>query len=100
VPVQAQVGHQSLQLRVLVSQLTELAQFAQPESGIPLLLQIERLLADAVLATDFHHAVPRLRFPQYPQDLLFAMSSLRHLAVLLPLAENHDRPLSLNFQMA
>ena len=45
VSVQAQVRHQSLQLRVLVPQLTELPQFAQSKTGILLLPQIERLLA-------------------------------------------------------
>jgi hypothetical protein len=32
----------------------------------------------AVLAADLDHRLPRLRFPQYPQDFFFAVSALPH----------------------
>ena len=81
--VQAQVRHQALQLRVLIAQLSQLAQLLQSHPRILLLPQVKRLLTDPMLAADFHHRVPRLRLPQHSQNLLFAVSSLRHLQALL-----------------
>src|ERR1700722_10251709 len=42
---------------------------------------------------DLHHRVPRLRLPQHPQNLLFAVSSLAHTGSPLLLPENHNRPI-------
>jgi hypothetical protein len=64
-------------------------QTTQP-SVLPL-PQVKRLLADPVPAADLHHRVPRLCFPQHPQNRLFAVSSLRHLSVPLSSEENHDK---------
>src|ERR1700704_1693585 len=100
VPVQAQIRHQALQLRVLIAQLPQLAQLLQSQPRILLLPQVKRLLADPMLAADLDYRVPRLRLPQHPQNLLFAVSSLRHLQALLSCPENHAWLRSLNFTAA
>jgi hypothetical protein len=76
--IQAQIRHQTLQLRVLLAQLPQLPQLVQPKTRVLLLPQVKRLLADPMLAADLHHHVARLRLTQYPQNLLFTVSALTH----------------------
>src|SRR5271170_6804216 len=72
-----------LELGVLLAQLPELTQFAQPQSRILLLPDVVRRLADAVLAANVGHPGAALRLSQCPQNMLLRMSLLRHLRVLL-----------------
>src|SRR5258705_11978688 len=53
-----------------------------------------------MLAADLDHRVPRLRLPQQPQNLLFAVPrfAISMLSSLVP--ENHVRLRSLNFTAA
>jgi hypothetical protein len=46
---------------------------------ITLLSHVEGRFADPMLAADLGHPGAALRLPQWPQDLLFRMSLLRHL---------------------
>ena len=87
VTVQREIRDQVLEFRVLLAQLPELAQFAQPQSRILLLPNVERGFADPVFAADVAHSAAALRLAQGPQDLLFRMSLLRHLRVLLVFAQ-------------
>jgi hypothetical protein len=50
VTVQREIRDQVLEFRVLLAQLPELAQFAQPQSRILLLPNVERGFADPVFA--------------------------------------------------
>lgn len=43
----------------------------------------KRLLADAMLAANLYYRVPRLRCPQHPQNLPFAVPTLPHIQALL-----------------
>src|SRR5271154_2481909 len=76
-----------LELGVLLAQLSELTQFAQSQSRILLLPDVVRRLADPMLAADVGHPGAALRLSQCPQDLFFRMSLLRHLRVLLVIAQ-------------
>jgi hypothetical protein len=49
VAVQREIGHQPLQLTVLLTQLPQFPQLAQTQSGILLLPQVKRLLADRLI---------------------------------------------------
>src|ERR1700730_11894325 len=85
--VQREIRDQVLKLRVLLTQLPELAQLALAQSRILLLPNVERRFADPVLAADVGHSATAFRLAQCPQDLLFRMSLLSHPRVLLVLAQ-------------
>src|SRR3954470_19321351 len=51
-----------------------------------------------MLAADFNHCLARLCLPKHPQNLLFAMTFLRHLPALLFLSREPRRPRTLNLQ--
>jgi hypothetical protein len=53
--IEREIRHQPLQLRVLFAQLSEFAQFAQPQPGVFPFPRIERLFGDAHLPADLHH---------------------------------------------
>jgi hypothetical protein len=89
VPVQTQIGHQALQLAVLITELPQLSQFVQPEPRILLLPKINALLTDAMLAANLDHGRPGFSFPKRPQNLLFSVPSLAHPDCLLVSSDNH-----------
>ncbi len=89
-PIEREIGHQPLQLRVFFPQLSQLTQLAQSESRILSLPQVERLLTDADLPADVHHSRPALRLPQGGQNLFLGMfTSSCHRRVLLLGKEDH-----------
>ena len=84
VPIQREIRHQAFEFGVLFAQLSQLAQFAQPELGVVPFPHVERLLTDAHLTTHCRDCRPTLRLPQGGQDLLVGMPSLScHRRVLL-----------------
>src|SRR6202035_702821 len=56
VAVQREIRDQVLKLRVLLAQLPELAQLAQPQPRVLLLPNVERGFADPVFAADVGHS--------------------------------------------
>lgn len=76
--VQAQVGHQLLELPVLLLELTQPAQLGDPHAAEPLLPPVEDGLADAHLAHDVAHGGARLLLPQGEGDLLLGELRLPH----------------------
>jgi len=98
VPIEAEVGHQPLQLVVLFPKLPQLPQFVQTKTRILLLPQIEALLADSMFTADLDHCRSCFCLPQYPQNLLFRVSSLAHPRLLLVPSRQSRRPRTLNFE--
>lgn len=78
-----EVAPRKLQLVVLFAQLAQFTQFAQAKACILLLAQTRALPADPMPAAEFHDCLAPLCLPQNPQNLLFAMTHLRHLPALL-----------------
>jgi len=68
--VERQIGHQALQLRVLLLQLRQLPGLAGFKPPIDLLPAIEGLFRDADLADQVRHRRTNFRFLQYRNDLL------------------------------
>ena len=73
--IQREIRHQPFQLGIFLSQLPELAQFAQPEPRVLTLPHVERLLADAHRAIDFSNRRSTPGLAQGGQNLLLRMSS-------------------------
>jgi hypothetical protein len=65
-PLQREIRDQVLKLRVLLTQLPELAQLAQAQSRLLLLPNVERGFADPVFAADVGHPGAALRLAQRP----------------------------------
>src|SRR5581483_2054790 len=84
VAIQREVGHQALELAVLLAQLPRLA---QPKPRVLLLPDVKPGLADPVLATDVAHLRPRFRLAQRPQNPLLTAALLRHSHALLILLQ-------------
>ena len=78
VAVEAQIRHQPLEFAILLAELPELPEFAQPQAGVFLLPHVERLLADGVFATHGDGRLAGLHLPEDPENLLFAASFLGH----------------------
>src|SRR4029077_11830559 len=77
-------------LRVFLAELPEFPQFTEAQPRILAFPHVERLLADAHIATDFRNRRPALRLPQGSQDLFLGMpSSSCHRRVLLLGKEDH-----------
>ena len=74
-PIQREIGHQSFELRVFLAELPEFPQFTEAQPRIFAFPHVERLFADAHIATDFRNRRPTLRVPQSGQDLFLGMPS-------------------------
>src|SRR3954464_12629460 len=72
------IGHQTLELGVLLAQLPQLSHLQRPEVRVALLPHVERRFADAHLSAHIVHWLARFRMLQGKQDLLFAMSRSLH----------------------
>ena len=70
VPIERQIGHQSLQSGVLVPQLPELTNLEKPQVAIALLPDVEGRLADPHLPTHVPHRLSRGGLLEGKQDLL------------------------------
>src|SRR5690606_5582070 len=81
--VERQISNQPLQLRVLLAQLSQLAQLRRPQVRVLLLPDVERRLADAHLAADIGHRRATLRLPQRIGDLLVRVPRALHRPLLL-----------------
>jgi hypothetical protein len=80
-----EIGHQPFELRVFLAELPEFPQFTEAQPRILAFPHVERLLADAHIATDFRNRRPALRLPQRSEHLFLGMStSSCHRWVLLP----------------
>src|SRR3984893_5828789 len=73
--VQREIRDQVLKLRVLLTQLPELAQLAQAQSRILLLPNVERGFADPVFPADVGHSAAALRLAQGPYSALPSVPS-------------------------
>ena len=83
--VQRQVRHQPLQPRILVAQLANLPQFAQPQLAVLLLPDVERRLRNPELPANIPDRRPTIRLPQRVRDLLLAPTLSRNDEDCLPL---------------
>ena len=81
-PIEREVRHDLLQLRILVAQRPQLAQLLQAEAGELLFPAVERLLADPEPATDLGDFLAARDLVQGVDDLLVA-ASLRGICRLL-----------------
>ena len=81
--MQAQIGHDLLELAVFFLQLAKAAQFGRTDTAVTLLPNVEGRLADAHLATDLLDTGTQLSFSEGKGDSLLGEFAFLH-DMLLP----------------
>lgn len=78
VPIERQIRHQPLQLRVLIAHLSQLSQLAQTHTGVLPLPDVTHLLADPQLPADLCDLLSAFGWPECLQNLLFCVALPRY----------------------
>ena len=89
--VQAQVGHQSLELIVLFFELPQSAQLRWAQAAVPLASLVERRIADAQLAADLIDLRAQLHLLEGIGNLLLSDSALLHNMIPFSISEKSCR---------
>src|SRR5580698_3121591 len=76
--VEAEVGDQSLQPRILFAELLDLLRLAHVQTSVLRLPGVDRVLGHTVLASQILHRSPRLHLLQRSNDLRLAVLALAH----------------------
>ncbi len=100
--IKREIRHQAFKFGILLTELPQLPQRAQPQSFLLSLPHVKPLLADSHRPTDLGYGCHALRVPQGGQDLFLGMSksSCCHRRVLLPGGEDHVTGRFLMFPLA